>query len=207
MRCGCSAAMAVRIAIRAGDEDRAAAVVREIERLARLNEHVPSIAGCAMHATGLLRPDVDRLRRAVHLLRGSPRPLALAFVLEDLGRAMIATGERAAAVPVLEETLTIFRAVGASADATLVQRSLRGIGVRTPQRSIRQGLGRGWDTLTSTERAVAGLVAEGLTNRGIAERMFVSSSTVNTHLRHIFTKLGISSRVHLTLLAAAPSTE
>ena len=55
--------------------------------------------------------------------------------------------------------------------------------------------------MTSSELAVAQLVAEGLTNREVAERLFVSPHTVNSHLRHVFSKLGITSRVELARLA------
>jgi DNA-binding CsgD family transcriptional regulator len=55
--------------------------------------------------------------------------------------------------------------------------------------------------LPSRELAVAQLVANGLTNREIAERLFVSPHTVNTHLRHVFAKLEVNSRVDLTRLA------
>jgi DNA-binding CsgD family transcriptional regulator len=56
----------------------------------------------------------------------------------------------------------------------------------------------GWDSLTEAELAVARLAAGGYTNRGIADRLFVSPHTVNTHLRHVFDKLDIRSRVDLT---------
>jgi DNA-binding CsgD family transcriptional regulator len=55
--------------------------------------------------------------------------------------------------------------------------------------------------LTTSEVAVARLVADGLTNREVAERLFVSPHTVNSHLRHVFTKLRINSRVELARLA------
>ena len=57
--------------------------------------------------------------------------------------------------------------------------------------------GEGWPSLTETERQVAALVAEGLTNRAIAERLFVSVSTVKSHLSHIFAKLGVARRSEL----------
>jgi DNA-binding CsgD family transcriptional regulator len=53
----------------------------------------------------------------------------------------------------------------------------------------------GWAALTTSELTVARLVAEGLTNREVAERLFVSPHTVNSHLRHVFSKLAINSRV------------
>jgi DNA-binding CsgD family transcriptional regulator len=58
----------------------------------------------------------------------------------------------------------------------------------------------GWESLTGTERSVADLVAEGRTNREIAASIFLSPHTVGYHLRHIFGKLGIDSRVELTRL-------
>jgi DNA-binding CsgD family transcriptional regulator len=54
--------------------------------------------------------------------------------------------------------------------------------------------------MTGAELTVARLVADGLTNREVAERLFVSPHTVNSHLRHVFGKLGIKSRVELARL-------
>jgi DNA-binding CsgD family transcriptional regulator len=59
-----------------------------------------------------------------------------------------------------------------------------------------------WATLTNAERALAALVAKGMTNRQVAERLFISRHTVDAHLRHIFRKLGINSRVGLAHLVA-----
>ena len=55
--------------------------------------------------------------------------------------------------------------------------------------------------MTDSELAVARLVAGGLSNREVAERLFVSPHTVNSHLRHVFGKLDVNSRVELTRLA------
>jgi DNA-binding CsgD family transcriptional regulator len=56
----------------------------------------------------------------------------------------------------------------------------------------------GWGSLTDSEQRVANAVAEGLTNRQSADRLFLSRHTVDFHLRQIFLKLGIRSRVELT---------
>ena len=56
----------------------------------------------------------------------------------------------------------------------------------------------GWDSLTDTEQAVAGLVAEGLKNNQVAARMYISTHTVAHHLRQAFRKLSIASRYELT---------
>ncbi len=64
----------------------------------------------------------------------------------------------------------------------------------------------GWDSLTPTERKVVDLVAEGLTNPQIAERMFITPGTVKTHVAHVFRKLDVRSRAELSARAAARAT-
>ena len=59
-----------------------------------------------------------------------------------------------------------------------------------------------WESLTQAERTLAALVAKGMTNRQVAERLFISRHTVDAHLRHIFRKLDINSRVGLAHLVA-----
>jgi DNA-binding CsgD family transcriptional regulator len=60
----------------------------------------------------------------------------------------------------------------------------------------------GWESLSATERSLASIVGQGLTNREAAARLFVSPHTVDSHLRHIFRKLDINSRVELAALVA-----
>ncbi len=61
----------------------------------------------------------------------------------------------------------------------------------------------GWDGLTPTESAVVDLVAEGLSNPRIAERLVIEVSTVKTHLHHVFRKLGVTTRAQLAAAATA----
>lgn len=73
--------------------------------------------------------------------------------------------------------------------------------------SYAPGLGRtenksGWQSLTEAERRVAALVAAGLTNPEVGRRLYVSPRTVSTHLKHVFAKLGVTSRVELATLVA-----
>lgn len=84
----------------------------------------------------------------------------------------------------------------ATAPAGGSRRDARGNGAESPS---------GWAELTPAERVVSTLVAEGLSNPAIAERLFISRHTVEAHLKHIFVKLGIRSRAELAALAARES--
>ena len=84
---------------------------------------------------------------------------------------------------------------------------LRALGVRRRHWAQSQRPAFGWDSLTDTERAVAGLIARGMTNRQAAERMFLSPHTVSTHLRRMFGKLDIASRAELARIVAEECPE
>src|SRR5262249_43024844 len=122
--------------------------------------------------------------------------------LEDLGAALGPGEHREAAIAAFEEALALYVASGATTGAVRARRELRALGARGRPRAAELGHSVGWDSLTRSERAVAQLVADGLSNRLVAARLFVSSSTVDTHLRHIFSKLGINSRLRLARLVA-----
>jgi DNA-binding NarL/FixJ family response regulator len=92
--------------------------------------------------------------------------------------------------------------IGAERSAEQARSELRGAGERTV---VRDGPGpdRAWQTgLTAQELQIARLAAEGLSNREIADRLFMSHRTVGAHLRHIFPKLEITSRVQLASLVS-----
>lgn len=187
----------VRIALATRDRLMARMVNDTIAELACGNPHVASLAGAAAHAEGLLRHDVAALRRAVEAYRFSPRPLAAASGIEDCARAEQALGHRSRAVELLDEALRGYVDCGSNRDAARARRRLRQLGVRRrPSRD--SDTSSGWSTLTESELRVARLVAEGMTNRAVAERLFLSPHTIDSHIRHSFTKLGVSSRVELT---------
>jgi DNA-binding CsgD family transcriptional regulator/tetratricopeptide (TPR) repeat protein len=188
-----------RIALATDDNALAALALSTSRRRAEMNPGIDSLAAGAAHVRGLLERSQTSLREAVALFERASRPLELAAALEDLGAELTAT-DREAAVDVLGRALALYTDVGATWDAGRVRGRLRELGVRRrlvtaePETS-------GWAALTAAELTVARLVADGLTNREVAERLFVSPHTVNSHLRHVFTKLGINSRVELARLA------
>ena len=196
----------VRIAAAVGDEELADHAISLAERRASLNPDVPSCAAAAAHARGIWRESAADLHRAVSLYRGGPRPLACASALEDLGRLLAQRGDDAAAIAALDEALTISARVGAAWDVARVRGRLRRLGVRRRPSKVDRPK-TGWDALTEAESVVANLVAQGCTNQEIADKLFISPHTVDSHLRHVFEKLGVNSRVHLTRLVAGRSPQ
>ncbi len=194
-------AQLARIAVAAGDEELAVAMVDAAERRAEANPTLAAIVGTAAHARGLLDGGVEHLERAIEQFERTSRPLALSSALEDLGARRIAAGEEKVGIEDLERALRTYVEAGAAWDARRVRAKLRTRGIH---RRVVGSSGRpetGWAAMTDSELAVARLVAQGLTNRDVAERLFVSPHTVNSHLRQIFAKLQINSRVALTRLA------
>jgi DNA-binding CsgD family transcriptional regulator len=188
-----------RIGLAAGAEDLMQEAITLSEDRARDNPRAGTIRAAALHVRGLVHADPEALERAVEILRGGPRPPAAAAALEDLGVQRGPT-ERDQAIARFSDALALYAAAGAVRDARRVRGRLRELGIRrrlTSAESARSG----WEALTRSERAVAELVAEGLTNREAADRLYVSPHTVNSHLRHVFAKLGISSRVELARVA------
>src|SRR6266404_2428224 len=188
-----------RIGLATGDDELAQLALVNSRRRAKLNPGVASIAATAAHVRGLLEPSQADLREAVDLFERTSRRLELAAALEDLGVGLIAT-DREAAIDALGRTLALYTELGATWDARRARSRLRELGVRRRLITAEPET-NGWAALTTSELTVARLVVEGLTNREVAERLFVSPHTVSSHLRHVFSKLGITSRVELARAA------
>jgi DNA-binding CsgD family transcriptional regulator len=185
----------VRTALTAGDHALAAQVADVAGDIARGNTAVPAVAASAAHALGLLHRDPARLAQAA---AQHPDPWARASAAEDLGVLLAARAEHGQAVQHMGEALDGYGLTGAAIDLARVRRRLRRLGVRRRHwaRSAEKA-SAGWDSLTETERVTSGLVAQGLSNQQAADRMYVSVHTIAFHLRQIFRKLSIGSRVEL----------
>jgi DNA-binding CsgD family transcriptional regulator len=193
-------AQMVRVAVADGDRELAESAAADATRRAELSPDVPSLAATAAHASGLLKDDVGELSHAVRLFERSPRSLALASAWEDLGVAQQRHGTAEAGIDALTQALILFARAGATRDAARLRGRLRALGIRRRVTTTDKPA-TGWASMTKSELGVAQLVVNGLTNREIADRLFVSPHTVNTHLRHVFAKLEVNSRVDLTRLA------
>ena len=190
-----------RIALAAGDDELAEVAAAQADRRAQLNPGVATIVATAAHVRGLLTSNIEELERAVELFATGPRPIVRGYALEDLGVAHATAGAADAAIEAFDGALALFAEAGAAWDAGRVRGRLRDHGVR--RRLVpRERAETGWEAMTDSELAVARLVAQGLTNREVAEQLFVSPHTVSSHLRSIFAKLEINSRLALARIAA-----
>jgi DNA-binding CsgD family transcriptional regulator len=137
------------------------------------------------------------LVEAVELARRGPRFLDHAGACEDAAAVLTTTGRSAKAKELLVEAQARYEAVDARAWAARTGARLRRLGVRQGSRGQRRRPSSGWASLTPNELIICRLVAEGLTNREVGRRLYISPHTVNTHLRHIFQKLSVSTRAEL----------
>jgi DNA-binding CsgD family transcriptional regulator len=192
-----AAAWLVRTALAARDRDRTEAVVAAVELLAAENRGFTVVAAAADQARGLVERDASALDRAIARHR---HPIAVASAAEDAGEVRAERGDRDGARARLDMALAIYRQARADGEADRVRAALRDLGQTSDRRSRAERPASGWDSLTDSERLVARFVAEGLTNRQVADRMFLSRHTVDFHLRQVFRKLGINSRVDLVAL-------
>jgi DNA-binding CsgD family transcriptional regulator len=203
-----AAAWLVRTANVLGDRATAGTVVAAVEGLADGNPDLPSVRATAIHARGLLDGSPEALERAA---ADHADPWARASATEDLAYLLapseaLGSGEDSRrAVAAFDASLSGYETIGASRDAARVRSRLRRLGVRRRHWNHTDRPLSGWASLTDTERNVSDLVAQGLTNRQVADQLFMSTHTVAFHLRHVFRKLDIGSRVELARLALQQS--
>jgi DNA-binding CsgD family transcriptional regulator/tetratricopeptide (TPR) repeat protein len=193
----CIAADLVRLALARDDRDVAAEVAGTVATGVALAPEVPTVRSVALRCQGMVEGDIEAMIEAVAVARETPLMIAHTGACEDAARLLAGAGRPDEAVALLAEALERHERAGAEAWAGRVRAQLRALGVRPGRRGSRNRPASGWESLTATERAVSLLVAEGLTNGAVARRLYISPHTVNTHLRHVFAKLGVSNRVAL----------
>ncbi|HET6187720.1 MAG TPA: AAA family ATPase, partial [Trebonia sp.] len=188
----------VRLALASGDMGRARDASAAVTEVAARNE-VPWMTGAALRCRGLIEDDAEILQAAAVACAGGSRPLGLALACEDAGAAFARQGRLDRARPLLDQALGIYERLGAARDLARAEATLREAGIRRGRRGTRGRPQTGWASLTPAEHAVAGLVAEGLSNPQIGERLYISRRTVQTHLAHMFAKLDIATRAQLAV--------
>ena len=183
----------VRLALVAGDATTARAA-GEAARWEAAQEPIPRKQAAADWCRGMLRADPALIQRAVDYFRQAGLRLEQGNALEDAAELYAQAGDGERARLALIDALAVYVELGATWDARRAASRLRAYDVRLGVRGSRdRSAGRG-QVLTTTERRVAELVAEGNSNPDIAARMFLSRRTVETHVSNILGKLQISSR-------------
>jgi DNA-binding CsgD family transcriptional regulator len=187
----------VRLALALNHLDVAEEVAGAVAAGVALAPDVPTVRSLALRCRGLVDGKVEPLIEAVTFARRAPLLVEHAGACEDAAKMLAQYGRRDEATAFLAEALERYERAGANAWARRVRAQLRDLGFPPGPRGARQRPADGWESLTATERAVSLLVAEGLTNGAVARRLYISPHTVNSHLRHVFAKLGVSNRVAL----------
>jgi DNA-binding CsgD family transcriptional regulator len=177
----------------AGERDEALALAEETVAVARAFG-APGALGVALRTAGALHGDVTLLEQAVEHLRSSEMRLELARALLELGGTLPRTDGR--------DHLREARALAADCAAPAL--------VAEAEARLTQGGGRlprlqlsGAKALTAQERRVAELAAQSMTNRQIAQELYLTEKTVETHLSNAYRKLTISSRHQLATKLAS----
>jgi DNA-binding CsgD family transcriptional regulator len=182
-------------ALRLGDAERARELAQEELQLAR-RFRAPRALGVALRAAGLARGGAEGLAllsEAVAALAESPARVEHARALVELGAAQRRAGHQTTARETLRIGLDAAYHYGANGLATLARTELVAAGARPRRPAV-----RGADALTPSELRVSELAERGLTNREIAQALFISTKTVEFHLRNAYLKLRIRSRRDLT---------
>lgn len=185
---------APRVLAMTGQTERALELARTSVSAARTSGLIGPL-GVALHSAGLAQQStlaIQTLTEAAEVLSRSPWRWEHAEALVDLGAALRRANQRVDARTPLSSGLALAEQIGAQALAERALAELLATGAR-PRRT----LVRGADSLTASERRVAALAAEGLTISEVAQALFVTRKTIETHLYGAYRKLGINSRDEL----------
>jgi DNA-binding NarL/FixJ family response regulator len=185
---------------RVSDRRGVAAVARALEELADRAPDVTTMRAAALTARGIADGSPSVLGESMRAWQASPRRLQAARVTELVAGRLSRLRRRTQADEMSAEAVRGYVESGAAYDAGRLREQRRS----RPRPPVvpEQGHGDLWDTLTPTERVVAGFVELGDSNARVAERLVISRRTVETHVSHILAKLRLSSRAELRVAAA-----
>jgi DNA-binding CsgD family transcriptional regulator/tetratricopeptide (TPR) repeat protein len=195
---------ALALMIAPTEPDNALRLVTDELAAARRIGH-PRAIGIALRTLGLLRggtSGLECLEQSVDVLASSTAKLEHARGLVELGAAMRRGGQRTRSRGALSAGLELAVIGGAERLAERARTELAASGAK-PRRLRLSGR----DSLTPSELRVARLGAEGYTNNEIAQALFITPKTVDTHLSHVYGKLGISSRRDLSAALSQPADQ
>jgi DNA-binding CsgD family transcriptional regulator len=171
-------------------------VVAQVVALAQRSQ-VPHRLGAVAYCRGLLSGSSSLLLLAAEQYGDAGRPLLQAKALEAAADELAGGGDRGAARSAFVRADDLYDRLGAGWDLARLRAAFRRYGIRRGPRNRHRQVRSGWDSLTPSEANIARLVAGGSSNREIAERLVLSTRTVESHVSHILAKLGVRSRVEI----------
>ena len=191
---------AARALAELGDGERAERLAREGMAAARAFGAPRALARSLRAAGRVIGGDegLELLEEAVSVVEPSPARLEAAYALADLGAELVERRRRREGREALRLALEMAQKCGATALAERVRGDLGAGGGRPPRLEL-----TGVEALTPAERKVCDLAAGELTNRQIAQTLFVTEKTVELHLTSAYRKLGIRSRFQLASIMPA----
>jgi DNA-binding CsgD family transcriptional regulator len=189
----------VRMAMIAGDSS---AAIECLERIEERDEAADrsNVDAHVLRARGLFELDADRIGRARDAHLEYSRPVEVLFDDEAALLCAAISGQSAEARRMLTSLTMRCDELGCPGLAQRAARAAQRFGVKVGQQRDPRPV-TGWDSLTKTERTVALLVAQGLSNIGVAEQLSVSPRTVESHLYRTFMKLSVENRTELAVAA------
>jgi DNA-binding CsgD family transcriptional regulator/tetratricopeptide (TPR) repeat protein len=189
----------VALQLAAGDEADSRCTADSIRNYAS-RRTAPALRRSVRHACALAAGDAAELLAVAEEYQQARRPLFAAQAAERAAALLARGGQTRQAETALRQAVSEYESLDAGWDLARTDSLLRTLGVRRGKKGPRRRPRSGWEAMTDTERIVAGLVAEGLSNPQIGARMYLSRRTVQYHVSSILTKLDIVSRVELAAL-------
>jgi DNA-binding NarL/FixJ family response regulator len=196
----------VRLALSRDDTETADAAVAAAQHDAARTGALPMQLASAALCRAQRADDVAALLDVAAAYARHGWPLGEALAHEEAAVRLAATGDVEAARASLNEAARAYAGVGATWDLRRADSRLRALGVRRGPRGLVRRPATGWDALTPTELRVAELVSFGRSNPDIADELFLSRRTVQTHVSHILSKLKLRSRVDIIRESALRNT-
>jgi DNA-binding CsgD family transcriptional regulator/tetratricopeptide (TPR) repeat protein len=183
----------VRIGIAGHDAALAADTAAILETVAR-RAGLLSVTAVSTLTSGMIGRNSEAVLESAALLAKTPRRAAFASAAEEAGRLLDQSGFARDGRQMLTEALKGYARLGAQRDVARLSAASDYAAIPTGARPRRRRSKSGWDGLSPTERRVAVMVSDGMTNREIAWSLSISPRTVDTHVQHLLTKLRVTRR-------------
>jgi DNA-binding CsgD family transcriptional regulator len=188
----------VRLAMAAGDEQTARTATQACAAEAAAETHPARAAAASLRCQGLFTSDPAPLSEAAAHYRTVGPAVELPVALEDLAAVLAKRGQEDEARFALTEAVSLYEGFDARWDIRRAEARLQPYGLRRGTRARRPTrAASGWEALTPTEIKIAYLIGDGRSNPDVAEHLFMSRNTVQTHVSHILAKLNARSRAEI----------